>query len=76
MLITEQGKTAAISALEKRRSNRPEKIDDSRLPVGAEMHFYCISCGHLAGTMPESYTSNPPKLCDECKAMKDLGWLE
>ncbi len=76
MPITEQGKAAAIKALEERRSNRPEQIDDSRLPVGAEMHFYCISCGHSAGSMPESYTIDPPKLCNECKAMKDLDWLE
>lgn len=76
MLITEQGKAAAINALEERRANKPKQIDDGDLPVGSPMHFYCIACGHSAGTLPESYTSDPPKLCDECKAMKDLGWLE
>jgi hypothetical protein len=40
------------------------------------MYFYCISCGHEAAALPENYISPPPKLCAECQALKDCGWLE
>jgi hypothetical protein len=40
------------------------------------MYFYCISCGGLADVLPESYIGRPSRLCKECQALKDLGWLE
>lgn len=75
-LATTGGKEAALDALHQRRENQPEQINNAQLPAGAPMYFYCINCGHLADTLPETYTSIPRKLCDECGAMKDLGWLE
>lgn len=76
MPITEQGKPAALKALEDRRNNKPERIDNSSLYAGSSMTFYCVSCGHISDVLPENYMSPPAKLCGECKAMKDLGWLE
>jgi uncharacterized OB-fold protein len=76
MPITEQGKEAALAALEDRRNNKPKRIDNSSLHAGSSMTFYCVSCGHVSDVLPESYTSPPTKICSECKAMKDLGWLE
>lgn len=76
MPATEQGKEYALAKLKERRDNRPEKIRDEELPAGAPMHFYCISCGWLAGTLPESYITAPPKMCAECRALQELGWLE
>ena len=75
-LATEGGKEVALKALTDRRFNKPEKIDNSALPAGAPMYYYCHSCGHLAAALPESHLERPPQLCDECQAMKDLGWLE
>lgn len=76
-LATTRGKEAALAALEERRTNRPTQIEDWKLPAGANMHFYCISCGHLSDVLPEGYfISQPKKICDECQAMKELGWLE
>jgi len=76
-LATQQGKEAALEALKKRRGNPPEQIDNASLYAGSPMYFYCISCGHLAGTLPENdFLSTPKKLCRECQALKDLGWLE
>ena len=40
------------------------------------MYFYCKACGALSDTLPESYLGIPKDLCDECEALKDLGWLE
>lgn len=75
-LATTRGKEAALKALQERRDNKPEQINDAKLPAGSPMHFYCISCGHIAEVAPESYTWIPKKLCAECTALKDLGWLD
>lgn len=79
MLATEKGKAFALKALAKRRkeNEKKEKIDNSTLYAGSPMYFYCKTCGGLADTVPENYFINLPKqLCDECQALKDLGWLE
>ena len=76
MPVTEQGKEAAVKALKERQLNKPKRINNASLYAGSPMYFYCIMCGYLAGTLPESYTCTPPELCSECEAMKDLGWLE
>lgn len=76
MPITTQGKEAAVNALKERRNSKPEQIDNSSLYAGSSMTFYCVSCGHVSDVVPEGYISPPAKLCGECKAMKDLGWLE
>lgn len=74
-LATLQGKEAALKAL-KRRDNQPERINNSSLVAGSPMYFYCQSCGHVADVLPESYWSPPSSLCDECAALRNLGWLE
>lgn len=74
---TTQGREAAMQALDDRRANQPEKIDNASLPAGSPMYYYCKSCGHLADTKPENwFVGSVKKLCDECQAMKDCGWLE
>jgi len=75
-LATEQGKAYALNCLQQRRENKPKQIDNGSLYAGSPMYFYCKSCGHLADTKPESYFTPPKKLCAECQALKDLGWLE
>lgn len=75
-LATTKGKEFAIKKLKERRKNPPEKIDNSSLRAGSPMYFHCISCGHIADVFPESYISTPRKLCKECEALKEMGWLE
>lgn len=75
-LATMSGKGKAVAALNKRRAQRPKPIDNSSLHAGAPMYYYCISCGSIADTLPECHLSAPRRLCRECQAMKDLGWLE
>jgi len=76
-LATEKGKEFALEALRNRREENAQKkkINNADLPAGAPMYFYCKSCDALADTKPELYTDTPKKLCDECQALKDLGWL-
>jgi hypothetical protein len=73
---TTKGKAEALKALAKRRAKPPKGIDNSRLPAGAPMYYYCTSCGHEADVLPESHWGRPKQLCGECQALKDLGWLE
>ncbi|MFH0819515.1 MAG: hypothetical protein V1892_00620 [bacterium] len=78
MLATQKGKKYALKKLKKRRAQAKKEgqIDDSTLPVGAPMHYYCESCGLIADVLPEAHIGSPKELCDECQALKDLGWLE
>jgi len=75
-LATEKGKEFALAALKKRREKNKDKkrVDNSSLYAGSPMYFYCITCGEEF-TVPESYTARP-SLCEECQALKALGWLE
>jgi hypothetical protein len=78
-LATEKGKELALKALQERRDNPPEKIDNSTLYAGSDMYYYCQSCGHLVDILPENWDprfTQPKRLCDECQALKNLGWLK
>jgi len=73
---TTQGKAVALKALKERRKancNR-KSINNALLYAGSLMYFDCLGCN--AGiAVSENYFTRP-KLCDECQALKDLGWLE
>jgi len=69
-------KEEALKALAARRATPVARIDNSSLPAGAPMYYYCISCGQTADVLPESHFSAPRKLCAACRDLKDLGWLE
>ncbi len=75
-LATTNGKEFALKVLEERRKNKPKKVDNAALYAGSPMYFYCGSCGHESDVLPESYTCTPKRLCGECKALKELGWLD
>jgi len=54
-------------------AHKKGKIDNSRLPAGSPMYFYCIACGLQSDTQPEGYTCRPKRSCDACLKMDD--WL-
>lgn len=76
-LATTKGKEFALEQLRLRRQENAgrKKVDNSSLPAEAPMYYYCTSCNHEM-KLPENHTCPAPDLCDECKAMKMLGWLE
>ncbi len=76
VLATTQGKKYALAALRNRRRKQPKPVDNASLPAGSPMFFYCQSCGHCSDCLPEAYLGTPNKLCEECQALKDCGWLE
>lgn len=75
-LATTKGEAFALQELEKRKGSKPEKVNNSSLPAGSYMYFYCKSCGHLSDSLPENYMGKPKDLCNECQSLKDLGWLK
>lgn len=76
-LATTQGKEYALKALaERRESNKTrERVDNGKGYAGDPMHFDCITCGGDI-MVPENYIPPRPKLCTECQALKEAGWLE
>jgi len=76
MVATTLGKQAALDALAARRAENktltlPRNED---LPAGSAMVFRCLGCGAPIW-VDEGYITRP-KMCSECQAMHDLGWLE
>jgi RNA polymerase-binding transcription factor DksA len=76
-LATTQGKVHALEQLRLRREKNKDikKVDNAKLYAGSNMYYYCKSCNKEI-VLPESHTCAVPSLCDECKALKELGWLE
>jgi hypothetical protein len=72
---TTQGKDFALNALEARRTRNKDRppFDNVSLPAESPMYFACISCGDDIAH-PENYLIRV-KLCGECQALMDLGWL-
>lgn len=66
---------AALERLEARKANRPERKNNSALPAGSPMYYYCQICGHLAQTLPESHREKPRPHCEECAKLKSRGWI-
>jgi len=53
-----------------------EHVDNSSLPAGSPMYFYCRACGIHVATLPEDYLTPPPKLCEDCADLKKQALLE
>ncbi|KKN81538.1 hypothetical protein LCGC14_0317970 [marine sediment metagenome] len=52
-----------------------ERIDNSSLPAGSSMYYYCKGCdGHII-TLPEGHRNFVYKICDSCEVLKEHGLL-
>lgn len=71
---TKGGREVALAALEWRKANPPQRIDNARLHAGSPMTYYCGKCGHVSDVLPEEHTSKPKKLCRECEALRVSGF--
>jgi len=76
MVGTQEGKAKALASLEKRRAANVKRhqVRNEDLPADSPMYFACLSCGADI-VLPESYIPPRPKMCAECQALYDLGWL-
>ncbi len=62
----------ALARLRIRLENKPTQMNNSSLPAGSPMFFYCEICGHESDRLPESYTTSPNKLCTPCRELKEV----
>lgn len=65
----------AIRQFCKRLAEKPVPVDNSSLPAGSPMNFYCDHCGILLETLPEDYLFRPLQHCSQCKGLEEIGWL-
>ncbi len=70
-------KERALKELQQRRERnaKKERISNGFDP-DAPIIFYCKSCGGLSDLITKTYVVSPEELCEECKKMKEKGWLE
>ena len=75
MPATTRGREFALKALWQRR-----KRSDKANRISYTTYSDCISCGLVADSIPNREvwvgSRSLAKLCGECRAMKDLGWLD
>lgn len=57
---------------QRKEANFPKKIDNSRLPAGSNMFFYCKHCAVLTDVLPELYTCTPKQICFDCEKLQQL----
>jgi hypothetical protein len=57
-------------------SRETKRVDNSSLPAGAPMVYYCHACGAHTVTLPELHFSRPPRYCDACEDLRKEGLLD
>lgn len=77
MVWTASGKETALARLaERRAANQPlPENHNATLPAFSPMFFNCIACNAVF-SLPEDWIPPRRQLCEECEALKSLGWLE
>jgi hypothetical protein len=75
--LTALGRKAAVAGLTRRREAAKTQtlIRNQDLYAGSPMYFCCLGCGLQNIVVPEGWLTKPD-LCDECTALKSVGWLE
>ena len=54
-----------------------KQVDNSALPAGSPMYYYCQGCGILVATQSESWCGPAPtRYCDSCQILVDHGMLD
>jgi hypothetical protein len=71
-------KEEAIKQFCRRREHaiKHGQIENSSLPAGYPLYFYCNFCGILLETLPEDYLFRPRRQCSQCKGLSELRWLD
>lgn len=66
----------ALEQYNKRKAQHEGKqINNSSLPAGSPMYYYCRFCGCPTETLPESHMSAPKTKCDPCEALHIHGLI-
>ena len=77
IVMTEFNSTVALEAHSKRVEDNKDRehVDNSSLPAGAPMFFYCRKCRVHTETLPELFTCRPKTICVPCKVLEDHGLI-
>lgn len=66
----------ALEQYEKRKKeNEGKQINNSSLPAGSPMYYYCKFCGAHTQTLPEGHWSRPITKCVPCEALHIHGLI-
>ena len=67
-----------LTLLEERRTkNIDQQVNNSALPAGAPMYYYCHACGVQTAVKPEGWIDPPPpRYCDDCKTLINDGVID
>lgn len=57
----------------RKTQNKGKQVDNSRLPAGSPMHYYCRFCGEPTETLPEGHIVKPSTCCDPCQLLHNHG---
>lgn len=79
MLSTDLEKIEALEVLEKKKevAKDIERVNNSDLPAGAPMYYYCRLCGSEVDVLSETHVGPSPKLCNyPCQQLVDANWSE
>jgi hypothetical protein len=60
---------------ERYRENQGKQVDNSSMPAGSPMVYYCRHCGVHTETLPESHWGRPKTVCNPCKVLDDHGLI-
>ena len=56
--------------------NKGKQVDNSALPAGSPMYYYCRRCSAHVATRSEGWISNPPPhYCDPCQVLVEHGLI-
>jgi hypothetical protein len=60
---------------ERKAANEGKQVDNSSLPAGSPMYYYCRFCGAHTETLSEGHWGRPQTVCDPCKILRDHGLI-
>lgn len=74
---TASGREMALRKLAERRATYKRLPEDynAGLPAFSPMFYNCIGCNAIF-SLPEDWMPPRRQLCEECEALKTMGWLE
>lgn len=76
--LTARTRETALQDLQGRRARAMQEgqRQNSQLPAGSPMYFYCSCCGLESEVLPETYVDPPKKICAQCAVDIGLGLLD
>ena len=60
---------------ERKEKNKGAGIDNSKLPAGSSMYYYCEFCGEHTQTVPEGYWGKIKTICTPCETLHVHGLI-